>query len=590
MGKALILSDQGAGLYTVKAQFDRDAIAARVAVYDRALTNVEELIAKEQDKQEPSQAVLTGLQARKDALTRARDNFQALYDDEPIHSAWCVDLTPGLTGEVGTIEPGAELKNGINIQPGADGEAGFSRERDGQLTKFMALGPFNAALNFALMPAIQKYKPTYRYGTLTGIDYGNNTCTVALDAVSSSQQSLNINQTGTLSNVPIEYMTCDAQAFTLDDKVVVKFENFDQSEPKVIGFQSNPKACGYILKVNTINGITKAGGWAGNSYKLALIQRIETEITDSNKGTYTEDFVVVGTATKNIDAKGVAEIELTDGVEIDPTKPLYVAIRNYTKGNTYTEDWRGNIPQYGVRVVSGVFSWTTYPEASALGDYDYLLDSILWRQTDIDLFQLQPSSFENNDGETLTGYVVDIPEFKILEEKYTHYKFCPASCAYSGVQPYPIDEDEIDAQTLQRVDDDLGWDYIEGQNTSWSVVCYDSPQGTAVCDANGETGATMPLLAFSQDSVTNYNTVGDPGLLCDRLGQNFSFVESKIGYEFVADCECYSVFVEEVWGYNDDGQHVYCPSMENTGSCGSYTYLHDEIVDYKMLDITEDYL
>lgn len=47
-----------------------------------------------------------------------------------------------------------------------------------------------------------------------------------------------------LSRVPIEYMTCNAMAFADLDEVLVKFENQDWAQPKVIGFKSNPKSCG----------------------------------------------------------------------------------------------------------------------------------------------------------------------------------------------------------------------------------------------------------------------------------------------------------------------------------------------------------
>jgi hypothetical protein len=43
--------------------------------------------------------------------------------------------------------------------------------------------------------------------------------------------------------VPIEYMTCGASVFTDEDHVIVEFEDQDWSNPKVIGFASNPEPC-----------------------------------------------------------------------------------------------------------------------------------------------------------------------------------------------------------------------------------------------------------------------------------------------------------------------------------------------------------
>ena len=43
--------------------------------------------------------------------------------------------------------------------------------------------------------------------------------------------------------VPIEYMTCGASAFSDEDYVIVEFTDQDWSNPKVIGFASNPEPC-----------------------------------------------------------------------------------------------------------------------------------------------------------------------------------------------------------------------------------------------------------------------------------------------------------------------------------------------------------
>jgi predicted transglutaminase-like cysteine proteinase len=46
-----------------------------------------------------------------------------------------------------------------------------------------------------------------------------------------------------LLNVPIEYMSCNANAFDDEDQVIVKFENQSWNNPKVIGFRNDPAAC-----------------------------------------------------------------------------------------------------------------------------------------------------------------------------------------------------------------------------------------------------------------------------------------------------------------------------------------------------------
>jgi len=46
--------------------------------------------------------------------------------------------------------------------------------------------------------------------------------------------------------VPVEYMNCNANAFSAGDSVIVKFIDQDFAQPKVIGFASNPGDCAYI--------------------------------------------------------------------------------------------------------------------------------------------------------------------------------------------------------------------------------------------------------------------------------------------------------------------------------------------------------
>jgi hypothetical protein len=81
------------------------------------------------------------------------------------------------------------------------------------------------------------------YGTISNIDTAANTCDVQLDSVTSSIQNLDLNFKPTLSAIPIEYMTCNAGAFSDGDSVIVAFENHSWSSPKVVGFKDHPKGC-----------------------------------------------------------------------------------------------------------------------------------------------------------------------------------------------------------------------------------------------------------------------------------------------------------------------------------------------------------
>ena len=130
----------------------------------------------------------------------------------------------------------------LNIQPAFDTQTVvYDSQRDGYLIKTLAMTPAQAFYNLAMLPAWQKWQPTYRYGTITAINGDKANVTITDDE--SSQQNIKINQSNTLANVPIEYMQCHEVAFEVGDIVLIKFaaQNFD--DPKIIGFKDNPKPC-----------------------------------------------------------------------------------------------------------------------------------------------------------------------------------------------------------------------------------------------------------------------------------------------------------------------------------------------------------
>ena len=183
------------------------------------------------------------------------DNFP---EDETI-SAWCADLTEDLSGDVGTLEIPGE-RGTVLIQPGYEDNAVYNLSRDGQIQPLIAANPYQTYYNLAMFPGWQKWKPTFRFGTITSIDSENDKANVTLDSVSSSQQALNINQSNTLTDVPVEYMSCNSAAFEVDDEVIIKFE-YDWSTPKVIGFKDNPKACEEFLYISATGDITRCIVW-----------------------------------------------------------------------------------------------------------------------------------------------------------------------------------------------------------------------------------------------------------------------------------------------------------------------------------------
>lgn len=250
MGKGTIISHTGDGQYQVSMLYNVERAQAEKAANLAKIANLEAQISAETDNQK-----LNILKLQKLSVEKRNEALDAIPESETI-TAWCADLTEDLTGEVGLIEVPGEPQ-AFNIQPGYEGNAAYDPSRDGQLTPTLAMDPAAALYNLAMLPAWQKWKPTYRYGTITAIT--GDTADVILDAATSTQQGLSVNQASTLTNVPIEYMYCNGTAFEVGDEVLVKFAGQDWSNPVVVGFIEGPKSCGWIEGWQNSGTATGAG-------------------------------------------------------------------------------------------------------------------------------------------------------------------------------------------------------------------------------------------------------------------------------------------------------------------------------------------
>lgn len=169
---------------------------------------------------------------------------------------WCADVTENLTGEVAAIEINSDQRDGILIRPGhEDGSADYTPARDGIVTLPVAMSPSSTFFNWALKPCIQRTRPVYRSATIISIDDASNTCSIQLHESQSMAAEHVLNDTPVMSGVPISYMTCNAAAFNIGDEVVVEFSNYDETQPTVIGFVSNPKRCHIIVGESRSLGI-----------------------------------------------------------------------------------------------------------------------------------------------------------------------------------------------------------------------------------------------------------------------------------------------------------------------------------------------
>lgn len=114
---------------------------------------------------------------------------------------------------------------------------------DGYVRARELMSPAQAFFNAALLPGWQRWRPTYRWGVLSGINWDDDTADVQLAEALSSAQRLPVNHAASLSAVPVSYMHCDARCFSLGERVVVRFRGQEWSEPEVIGYLDTPRPC-----------------------------------------------------------------------------------------------------------------------------------------------------------------------------------------------------------------------------------------------------------------------------------------------------------------------------------------------------------
>lgn len=247
MGKGTIISGGIAGEYTVEIAHRVTVLNAEIAKNTASLVTVNAEIAAETDKDK-----LTKLKLTKASLLATKKYLEDLATKINT-TGWCVDVTENMTGTVGTIEVPGERRSFVNLHS----DNVHTPARDGQLEKAGAGKTAGVIWNLAMLPGWQKWKPTYRYGTISALtisetEGGTDTCDVTLESAVSTQQDLDVNQGTTLSNVPIDYMDCNGAGFEVGDVATVKFTNQDWNNPVVIGYKKEPKYCHPVVLVNVI--------------------------------------------------------------------------------------------------------------------------------------------------------------------------------------------------------------------------------------------------------------------------------------------------------------------------------------------------
>ena len=210
------------------------------------------------------------------SLVTRKATFESIPATES-RNAWCADYTIDAEGLIPTIEINGEGPL-ILVSPSPETPTAAS----GLMTSRMAMSGSATYLNAMLLPGWQKFSPTYRLGEITAIDRGADTCAVTLDEALSSAQELDINQALELVDVPFDYMDCNNAPFLFGDRVVVAFTAQDWAQPKVIGFESNPRPCTAWIWVGA--GIERQAGGTlsvGRQYLVAKIHPDTLEVEET---------------------------------------------------------------------------------------------------------------------------------------------------------------------------------------------------------------------------------------------------------------------------------------------------------------------
>lgn len=316
MGRAKIISGGPTGRYTIEIDTGEEQRSALVARYTEAIAKADELLEKKAERRAELQLSLSTattiyeayeqsmiaaaqagaaanivesinrdlrgrrlnvtaaqiallmhdrktaeLRAKRQDLMRARADYAALVLTSR-RDAWCLNLTEDAPAgsTVATVEVPGE-SDLILLQQ----ECRAWQPSDGLLAARELLQFDQAYYNVALLPGWQKWRPTYRSGTITSIDRDADTASVALASATSSAQRLDVNQTDELENVPFDYQPCNNNAFLEGDNVIVRFGSQDWAQPRIVGFVSDPRGCNFSCLGEGIPGSGLLGGLAFRS-------------------------------------------------------------------------------------------------------------------------------------------------------------------------------------------------------------------------------------------------------------------------------------------------------------------------------------
>lgn len=449
MGKGEIVSNKGDGFYSIKIKRNDSRAETELAILIAKVSNLEttkipeaenyldsaettvtqahsDLIIAEESggkeeiktardayssslrKKERATAQLARLKFEKISSQQRIDAINRLLPAEQEVDAWCADRTINLSGTVGTIEVPDELQNEaapIWIRPGWDDNAQHNIPRDGEIKSPIAQTPSESFFNKAVQEGVQTWRPQYRLGEISAIN--GDTCKVQLDPATSGINSLNINQSPTVT-ASFSYMHCDRSAFTVGVRVIVEFFERDWDKPHVIGFESDPRPCTINILFNTLSGEILSFNYHIPS--AGLINIADSLASDLhaffNEVVHVENF-------EAIDLKGgVAETSITEAGAVFANDERFEMEFSSTADSVHarTETATGNI-----LTLTGI---TGSPEFS--GAYEGLISAAGFPPSSWNLWQGQRGVLVNPaSGAVINGWQW-VPSFYYEEEANQH--------------------------------------------------------------------------------------------------------------------------------------------------------------------------
>ncbi|MCW7755450.1 transglutaminase-like cysteine peptidase, partial [Desulfobotulus sp. H1] len=178
-------------------------------------------------RMDATRARLVSLQMELGRMTAA-----SVTKDERI--LWCADYSDELEGRVGLAAIAGNPAT-VLIAPGG-------KDTDTHLLMTSTMPRHMAAWHQITEPAMEKWRPTFRTGTITDLDRETGLARIAVDdARSRLRPDISQNTEDVLEAVPVSYMACDHRVFREGDRVLIRWV---EKRPVVVGFVENPRPCG----------------------------------------------------------------------------------------------------------------------------------------------------------------------------------------------------------------------------------------------------------------------------------------------------------------------------------------------------------